>query len=213
VELGIASVMMAVMKVGPPIIVAANVMVIMRTNFYNIVVKVLDRPPSAAIPMSFQNELVVLGSEGLAVDAQFHMLPFRVVAPTTLVRRATDSRDGSLLIAAIAALAIGLSALRITPLRRVATLAIGLSTLRKTALRITTLRRVATLTIGLSALRRVAALAIGLSTLRKTALRITTLRRVATLRRIAALTIGLSTLRKTALRITTLRRIAALRVA
>ena len=70
-ELGVLAVVVAVVKVRGSVGVAAEVMIVVRTNLYNIIMEVLDLPLGVRMAVALQEELIVLAAscKSLAVDA------------------------------------------------------------------------------------------------------------------------------------------------
>ena len=70
-ELGVLAVVVAVVKVRGSVGVAAEVMIVVRTNLYNIIMEVLDLPLGVRMTLALQEELIVLAAscKSLAVDA------------------------------------------------------------------------------------------------------------------------------------------------
>lgn len=70
-ELGVLAVVVAVVKVRGSVGVAAEVMIVVRTNLYNIIMEVLDLPLGVRMTLALQEELIVLAPpcKSLAVDA------------------------------------------------------------------------------------------------------------------------------------------------
>ena len=75
-EFGIPTVVVAVVQVCPTVIIAAQVVVIMRADLDNVVMQMFDDPLGLRVAVFFKVKLSVLAvsCQGFAVDAQLNVL-------------------------------------------------------------------------------------------------------------------------------------------
>ena len=89
VELGIAAVVVGVMEVRPAALVASDVVVVVGSDFDDVVVHALDLPHRRFISMGLEVELVVfaVARQSFAVDVELHPSSRLIRRPPSLVRR------------------------------------------------------------------------------------------------------------------------------